>query len=139
MRTTKCVERILSVTEMLDSPNAPSVLDSLPKQPELRTDLAGQVHGQLAVVFIDLDNFKSVNDINGHQAGDTCLQKVAEVITECVTGKGKLYRYGGDEFVAILHNADRGWRVRFGGLVNSGSRHSSHANHKDWTRSKAEE
>jgi len=58
----------------------------------------------LSVLFIDLDGFKQVNDSQGHQAGDNCLDSVVKVVSEAILGKGKMYRYGGDEFVVSLPN-----------------------------------
>lgn len=84
----------------------PKAIADLPKQTEFKADLSEAVQRQIALVFIDLDNFKAVNDTNGHQAGDECLAKVAETIGGVIAGKGKLYRYGGDEFAVILQNAD---------------------------------
>ncbi|HET6145509.1 MAG TPA: GGDEF domain-containing protein [Candidatus Acidoferrales bacterium] len=56
-----------------------------------------------AVLMIDLDNFKSVNDTNGHPAGDACLDSVVNTLADVVGRKGKLYRWGsGDEFVVLL-------------------------------------
>ncbi|MHB9117424.1 MAG: EAL domain-containing protein [Burkholderiales bacterium] len=58
--------------------------------------------GGLAVLFIDLDNFKNINDSLGHDVGDTLLQRVAARIADCVRGEDTVSRLGGDEFVAIL-------------------------------------
>lgn len=94
------------LVQRTDIDTAPKAIADLPKQPEFKADLSEAVQRQIALVFIDLDNFKAVNDTKGHQAGDECLAKVAETIGGVITGKGKLYRYGGDEFAVILRNAD---------------------------------
>ena len=63
-------------------------------------------HGELvAVVFVDLDGFKGVNDRSGHQEGNRCLDVVADAIQAVIRGRGVAFRYGGDEFAAILPNA----------------------------------
>lgn len=56
-----------------------------------------------SVVFLDLDRFKLVNDRFGHDAGDRYLKHFAQAFSEELRGEGKLYRFGGDEFVAIYH------------------------------------
>ncbi|OAZ13571.1 diguanylate cyclase [Thalassospira indica] len=59
-----------------------------------------------AIALIDLDHFKSVNDTYGHQAGDLVLQSVAGILQSHVRPFDKVYRYGGEEFLVCLPNAD---------------------------------
>jgi len=59
-----------------------------------------------AVVFIDLDRFKQINDTIGHHAGDSFLIEVASRIAHCIRGHDLLARLGGDEFVILLDNFD---------------------------------
>ena len=57
----------------------------------------------LALIFLDLDDFKQYNDTRGHLAGDKLLQKVGSIInTKIRQGVDSIYRYGGDEFAIIL-------------------------------------
>src|SRR5215217_3658154 len=73
----------------------------------LGEDLARAKRGRafLTVAVVDVDNFKSINDTHGHQAGDACLRHVARVIRRRVRESDWLFRWGGDEFVLALWDA----------------------------------
>jgi diguanylate cyclase (GGDEF)-like protein len=60
--------------------------------------------GSYAIVIIDLDHFKRVNDTYGHQSGNNVLIQVAEVLTQTIKEEGIVGRYGGEEFVILLDN-----------------------------------
>jgi diguanylate cyclase (GGDEF)-like protein/PAS domain S-box-containing protein len=57
---------------------------------------------KLAVLFIDLDRFKNINDTLGHRAGDQMLQAVSLKLKQCLPANSGLYRQGGDEFIVLL-------------------------------------
>ncbi len=59
-----------------------------------------------ALLMIDVDNFKSLNDTLGHAAGDQLLKEIGQLIRSTLRGKDQAYRCGGDEFVVLLHSCD---------------------------------
>lgn len=60
----------------------------------------------VAVLFLDVDGFKPVNDDHGHAAGDAVLVRLAELVSQTLRAGDSFYRFGGDEFVAILPGLD---------------------------------
>ncbi len=75
----------------------------------LRREVALQANTgrQFAVLMLDLDHFKSINDRHGHEAGDRALQHVAALLVENTRGSDYLFRYGGEEFVIVLGSVSR--------------------------------
>jgi diguanylate cyclase (GGDEF)-like protein len=59
---------------------------------------------QLTLLFLDLDNFKKINDYIGHQAGDHLLKKTARRLSDCVRDNDTVVRLGGDEFIILIQH-----------------------------------
>ncbi|MEO7941203.1 MAG: EAL domain-containing protein [Burkholderiaceae bacterium] len=83
-------------------------LTGLPNRRMLRDRLVQEIKKtardgkQLAILFVDLDHFKEVNDTLGHDAGDLLLVEAARRITQCVRNSDTVARMGGDEFTVVL-------------------------------------
>lgn len=99
-------EAFLALHDALtELPNRRHLMEQLERQ----IAQAQQANRHLAVLFIDLDHFKTVNDSLGHHAGDQLLCEVAHRFTRCVRSADIVARLGGDEFVIVLtdiHHAD---------------------------------
>lgn len=89
-------------------PNRNLLLDRLQQaqQRAYRQDI------RLAILFVDLDKFKLINDTFGHEGGDAVLRLVARRLRECARDSDTLARIGGDEFVLLLEDCDEGEALR---------------------------
>lgn len=83
-------------------------LTGLPNRVQMKEFLEGKLNAgptperQLAIIMVDLDKFKPVNDIYGHAAGDRVLHEVSSRLKACLKESGLVTRHGGDEFIIIL-------------------------------------
>jgi len=68
--------------------------------------MASQKAMDLSVLMIDIDHFKNINDTYGHSSGDAVLQQVAETILSLCRPSDFVFRYGGEEFLVALVEAD---------------------------------
>ena len=92
------VQRLAFYDQLTGLPNRQLLQD------RLQQAVLGSVRNrcQGAVMFIDLDNFKTLNDTYGHDKGDLLLQAVAQRLTACIRQTDTVARWGGDEFVVLL-------------------------------------
>jgi diguanylate cyclase (GGDEF)-like protein len=84
-------------------PNHRAVQDTLKRM----VAQASRTFAPLALVIIDLDHFKSINDVHGHDRGDEMLAAVGTALQRTIRASDFAGRYGGEEFVALLPSADR--------------------------------
>lgn len=91
-------------------------LTGLPNRREFDQALGGALARQrrlaregrvMALLFLDIDRFKSINDTHGHGVGDTVLREFAQVLRRAVRGSDHVARIAGDEFVAVLEGLNR--------------------------------
>jgi len=81
---------------------------SMQQRLALAMELAKRNRKKLAVMLVDLDDFKTINDTRGHPAGDQALVQLAARLRTSVRGSDTVARYGGDEFVVLAGELDRG-------------------------------
>ncbi|GAB4255813.1 MAG: hypothetical protein Kow0065_04140 [Methylomicrobium sp.] len=96
------IEHLATHDELTGLPNRTLLMDRL----KHNLFQAKRKKESLAVLFIDLDNFKNINDALGHEAGDILLKQATDRLLSCMRDADTLARLGGDEFVAVLYNID---------------------------------
>jgi diguanylate cyclase (GGDEF)-like protein len=97
------IEQLAFYDPLTQLPNRRLLVDRL--HHALLTCCRTMHHG--AILFIDLDHFKTLNDTQGHHLGDLLLQQVAHRLTSCVRGCDTVARLGGDEFVVMIAQAKK--------------------------------
>ncbi|MGZ4990879.1 MAG: putative bifunctional diguanylate cyclase/phosphodiesterase [Methylobacter sp.] len=109
----KLAEQVQTAKDQLDHLVHHDALTDLPNRILLNDRLAQSIAlasrqgEQLAVMFMDLDRFKYINDSLGHGIGDKLLLSVAQRMMSCVRHSDTISRQGGDEFVVVLHSIER--------------------------------
>jgi diguanylate cyclase (GGDEF)-like protein len=81
-------------------------LTNLANRRGLRAELQGVRAGGATLVFIDVRDFKGINDRHGHIAGDACLKRVASTLAQVFRAEDGLFRWGGDEFLVVAPGLD---------------------------------
>lgn len=94
------IERQANYDSLTNLPNRELFRDRL-ETAMARTRRTGNA---IALLFVDLDNFKSINDNYGHREGDLVLQEAAQRITRCLRESDTVGRHSGDEFTVIIHD-----------------------------------
>ena len=80
-----------------------------------------------SILFMDLNQFKSINDQHGHLVGDEALQEFSKILTKCIRNVDTVARYGGDEFIILLNEANaKSAQVVVNRIQNSLIRFNSH-------------
>ncbi len=95
--------------------------------------LAQQNNTPLAVIFLDLDHFKHVNDSLGHRVGDNLLVQIARRLRAVVRDKDTVARLGGDEFILLLPGANAHGAARVAGKLQEASRQHYQIDHHELT------
>ncbi|MGB1109148.1 MAG: GGDEF domain-containing protein [Gammaproteobacteria bacterium] len=72
----------------------------------------------LGVLYVDMDRFKSINDVPGHACGDVALKAVAKIIRQCVRKSDMPCRIGGDEFAVLMADTNRGDAMAIGQRIH---------------------
>lgn len=62
---------------------------------------------ELSIIFLDIDNFKKINDTYGHSAGDIVLKELSSIIKNNIRSSDRVARYGGEEFIVVLVKASK--------------------------------
>lgn len=96
------LDKLASNDDLTHLPNRRSFHDELAKQLLLKE----RYNSELSLLFIDIDNFKDVNDTKGHDVGDKVLKSLANILNDNVRKSDFVARWGGEEFIILLIDSD---------------------------------
>ena len=109
LQTANATLEALATTEPLTGlPNHRALVELIDREIER----AHRYNRSFALLFIDLDHFKALNDSCGHEAGDAALKELGLVAKDCLRAVDALGRWGGEEFVALLPETDLSTAVK---------------------------
>jgi diguanylate cyclase (GGDEF)-like protein len=97
--------QLIEHNQKLQSQSQTDPLTGLYNRHALRANYDNYIGNLLTVAYLDVDNFKQINDSFGHEAGDNVLREISSSIKETFTNT-HAYRYGGDEFLLIRNDTD---------------------------------
>ncbi len=109
------LEAIATTDPLTGLPNHRALVDVLDREIER----SQRYHRPCAVLFLDLDHFKALNDGCGHAAGDAALTELGCVVKGCLRGIDTLGRWGGEEFVALLPETDEETALEIGERIRA--------------------
>ena len=100
----KLYDSFCQVRELAEKDSLTGLSNRYHFEESLKTSIANNTRSQniIALLLLDLDHFKNVNDTYGHETGDKLLQQVTHRITECLRGNELFARLGGDEFAILI-------------------------------------
>ncbi len=101
------IERMMAIDSSRDPLTRMLNRRYLPVIMQRETEISIKHHIRYAVVFVDIDHFKKINDTYGHEAGDQVLQRFAEILNAEVRAGDFIFRYGGEEFLLLMSDSTR--------------------------------
>ena len=103
------MRKLATVDQLTHLPNRTAFIDRLNQA----ISQASRRHEQMALLFIDVDRFKTINDSLGHHVGDQVLQEIGRRLVKCVRVGDTVARLGGDEFIVLMESCDNAAAVTF--------------------------
>ncbi len=121
------IERLAHFDQLTGLPNRSQLIDHF----NYARSLAQRNHKRLAVLFLDLDHFKNINDTLGHSIGDQLLMETAKRVKQALRKEDSVSRLGGDEFIFIIPETDEsGAAIIAGKLIAAVSRPWQYEQHE---------